>query len=383
METQNFVGSISLPLTWRANKEWEFTFNTGINFLPANQGEGQGGAGKFYGTSNYIGGGFLWHPTPELGITASVAQPIGSGTNNFDSNLKYSKVPILSGGINLHLNPRIALQGQLTNGFGTTPATALLALPSDNRIGYSGKFIYTAGAPDTPQTPLSQIQRSLSLGGLTVNTALIPPDTKRLAKISADNKGNFNTTVGFSISNIVHFDFSRGNLKNIPQTNIQARTFFATENTTSFRGSGKIVLTSPLRDSLIWSAVRISYGKTIGGANSTKNRYLFAEIPLTWEINSKAAININPKIARTSVGELWGIGIGANIQLRPGLELITETNIAMNPHGKGNGTLGLRWYATDDITIEAYGTTASSLTDIGQLLDTEEVRWGSRMTIRF
>ena len=83
-------------------------------------------------------------------------------------------MPILSGGIDWHLNPRIALKGQLTNGFGATPATALLALPSNNRLGYSANLVITPGAPDTPQPPLTTRQQSLSLGGLTVNTALVP-----------------------------------------------------------------------------------------------------------------------------------------------------------------------------------------------------------------
>ena len=68
-----------------------------------------------------------------MALTAGITQPLGSGTNSFDRNLKYSRVPVFSGGLNWHLNPRIALQGQLTNGFGATPATALLTLPSDNR----------------------------------------------------------------------------------------------------------------------------------------------------------------------------------------------------------------------------------------------------------
>ena len=64
VETQkNFVGSISIPLTFHSNKQLQFTFNPGINFLPPSQGDGQGGAGEFYGTNPYISGGFLWHPT--------------------------------------------------------------------------------------------------------------------------------------------------------------------------------------------------------------------------------------------------------------------------------------------------------------------------------
>ena len=123
----------------------------------------------------------------EIGVTTSIAQPVGSGTNSFDKNLEYSRVPIFSGGINLHLNPRIALQGQLTNGFGLSPATALLA-SSDNRIGYSANFVYTPDATDTPQPSFSPKQQSLSLGGLTVNTALVPTDTTIIAKLSMTAK---------------------------------------------------------------------------------------------------------------------------------------------------------------------------------------------------
>ena len=165
-----------------------------ISFLPSNQGNGQGGAGEFYGTNPYISGGLLWHPMPEVGLTASIAHPLGSGSNNFDGDLNYSKVPILSGGINLHLNPRIALQGQLTNGFGLTPATAILTLPSDKDLVMAG--FYTLQVHRTPQTSLSPLQQSLSLGGLTVNTALAPPDKTKLMKVSADTNGNLDTTLG-------------------------------------------------------------------------------------------------------------------------------------------------------------------------------------------
>ena len=263
VETQNFIGSISLPLTWSSSKQWKFTINPGISFLPPSQGKGQGGAGEFYGTNPYLSGGLMWHPVPEVGVTASIAQPFGSGNNSFDRNLNYSRVPIFAGGINLHLNPRIALQGQLTNGFGATPATALLALPSDNRLGYSANFIYIADARDTPQPALSPIQKSLSLGGLTVNTAVVPPDTTSLTKISANSNANFDATVGYSISNIFHLDFCRSESKSIPQSNIQAKTFFANDNTTSLRGSGKVILTSPLRGAPIWSALRLNFGRNI------------------------------------------------------------------------------------------------------------------------
>ena len=66
----------------------------------------------------YVSGGVLFQPFPELGLTASLAQPFGSGANSFDADLGFSRVPIYSAGINWNLNPRIGLQGAITNGFG-------------------------------------------------------------------------------------------------------------------------------------------------------------------------------------------------------------------------------------------------------------------------
>ena len=382
VETNNLIGSISLPLTWYTNKNWQFTFTPGISFLPSSQGEGQGGAGEFYGTNTYISGGILWHPIPEIGLTASFVQPLGTGTNSFDENLKYSRVPVLSGGLNWHLNPRIALQGQLTNGFGATPATALLTLPSDNSLGYSANFVFTTDAPDTPQPSLSPIQESLSLGGFTVNTALVPPDETKLIKVSADTNGNLDTIFGLSISNIFHLDFYRSETQDVPQTTDQARSY-AGDSAVNLRGSGKAVLTSPLRGAPFWSALRISFGRNMDAMSNTANGYLFAETPLTWEANSKIAININPKLAWADVGNLWGIGASANIQLAPRLELIPEANIILSSKAEINNTLGLRWNVRDDLAIEAYASTASSIVDIGQLLNDKQVRWGGRLIKKF
>ena len=382
VETQNLIGSISLPLTWHLNNQWQFTFNPGISFLPSSQGRDQGGAGEFYGTNPYISGGILWQPIPEIGLTAAAIQPVGGGTNSFDRNLKYSRIPVFSAGLNWHLNPRIALQGQLTNGFGATPATALLTLPSDNRLGYSAKLVLTPDAADTPQPRLSSKQRSLSLGGLTVNTALGPPNTTSTAAISADTAGNLDTSVGYSISNIFQFKFYRSSSTNVPQDNPQARSYL-NDSSTNWRGSGKAVLTSPLRGAPLWSALRLSFGRNINTIDNSAPGYLFAETPFTWEASSRIPININPKIAWSGLGSLWGLGISTNIDLAPSWEIIPEANIVLNSQKESNYTIGLRWNASEDTSIEVYGSTASSMVDIGQLLNAEQIRWGSRVTFKF
>ena len=201
------------------------------------------------------------------------------------------------------------------------------------------QFILSTDAPDTPQTSLSPLQQSLSLGGLTVNTALAPPDKTKLMKVSADTNGNLDTTLGFFISNIFHLDFSRSETQDVPQTTDLAR--LVGDSAINLRGSGKAILTSPLRGAPIWSALSISLGRNMNAANNTLNGYLFAETPLTWEASPKIAININPKVGWEGEGTtLWGIGLGANIQIAPRLELIPEANIILGSQPTSNGTLG-------------------------------------------
>ncbi|MDC3009341.1 hypothetical protein OAZ06_00025 [Synechococcus sp. AH-736-G20] len=381
--TRNIVGSLSLPLSWQLSETWQISVAPGITFLPADQGAGQGGAGQFYGTNPYLSGGVLFQPFPELGLTASIAQPIGSGTNSFDADLVFSRVPIFSAGLNWDLNPRIGLRGLLTNGFGATPATALLALPSANRLGYSASFVFTPDAPDTPQLPLSKRQRSLTQGGMTVNTALVPPEDELDLWINTDSGGNLNALLGYSISNVFQlFLFSGGLYNNVPQTTPQAR-LYANDGAWNWRIGGKATVFSPLRGAPFWGGGRITLGRNSDIVNNTGQGYVFAETMATWEASKRVALNLNPKTALSGAGNLWAVGLSANVQLAPRWQLVPEGNVVVNNLAQSNGTLGLRWQTTDSVALEGYVSTAASLLDVGQLLSADQARWGGRVLMSF
>ena len=74
----------------------------------------------------------------------------------------------------------------------------------------------------------------------------------------------------------------------------------------------------------------MSFGRSINASDNTAPGYLFAETPLTWEANPKIAINLNPKLAWSATGNLWGFGISANIHLTPRWDIIPEANIVLN-----------------------------------------------------
>ena len=105
-----------------------------------------------------------------------------------------------------------------------------------------------------------------------------------------------------------------------------------------------------------------------------------AELMSTWQANSKLALHLNPKVAQSGIGNLWGLGISANIKLAPRWELIPEANIVANNISQTNGTIALRWTATETLTVDIYGTTASSMVDIGALTSVNNARIGGRLT---
>ena len=381
VETTNLIGSLSLPLNWNFHKNLTASLIPGISFLPSEQGSGQGGAGEFYGTNLFIGAGLEWVPARELSLNASIAQPWGNGTNSFDSDLKYSKVPIYSAGIKWFFSPIVGFTGQVTNGFGVTPATGILTLPSDNRIGYSVSLFINPFNSDIAQRSLKNRELSLSLGGIGIDTALVPESGTTTITGQADTNGNSGLKFKHSISDafeITVVDYGSNN--KVPQTTQQA-TLYTDDGSENFRFGGKGILLSPLRGGPFWVAVSGSLGRNISDNNSFQG-YAFGEIIGTWQLNSKLAFSMNPKVAWSGAGNLYGLGLGANIAMGQKLELLPEIIIAGDNLSKTTSTVGLRYHFNDSIATTIYASTAASLNNIGQLLGKGDTAVGTMITIK-
>ena len=379
--SRNLVGALALPFTWQPSPRWAFSLTPGVNFLPPSQGAGQGGSGRFYGTSLTLAGGASWRPIPAITLFGSGLLPLGPGTNSFDGNLTFSRVPILSAGLNWALNPRIAIEGTLTNGWGATPATALLALPSDNRLGYSARFVLTPDAPDTLQPEMTARQRSLATGGLTVNTALVPPDGTTTLWANADSSGNLFGYIGYSVSTIFQLDlFRAGVFNNVSPENALTRAF-TTDDGWNWRVGGKAVAFSQLRGAPLSGAGRISLGRN--NDPDSFQGYVFAETINTWEATSWLAFNLNPKLVWSGVSTPWGVGLSANVQLGPRFQLIPEVNLVGSDLHASNATLALRWLASANASADVYVSNAAGLLELGQLLRSDQARVGARLTLSF
>lgn len=380
VSTLNLVGALALPFTWRANDQLSFTLAPGVSVLPNSQGSGQGGSGEFYGTSITLAAGASWRPIPEINFIGSLLLPFGPGTNTFDADLNFSRTPIYTAGLNLAFNPRIALEGAITNGFGLSPATALLTLPSDNRPLFSASFRWNPDAPDTPQGELTLRQRSFSVGGLSVNTAWVPPASTWQLSGSADSRGNLFGYLGWSASNIFQFDlFNGGVFNNVEPTNALVDTF-ANDGGFNSRIGGKLVAFSQLRGAPFTGAGRLSLGRN---NDAGFQGYFYGEWMGTWEANDRLAFTVSPKVVFSGLGDPWGIGFSANLQLSDKLQLIPEANLVMSDPDASNGTVALRWLAGRSAFIDLYLSTAAGLYDLGTLLESEQVRVGTRISLLF
>jgi hypothetical protein len=382
--TRNWVGSVALPLSWQATPQLQLSFVPAVSFLPGSQGAGQGGSGTFYGTTVNLGFGANYRLGNQLQLFGSAMVPLGPGTNAFDGELNFSRVPILSAGAHIAVNPRIGLEASVTNGFGLTPATAILALPSAPREPMaSARFVWTPIAVDSPSPDYTTRQASLALGGLSVNTALTPRDGTTQLWVNGDTRGNIFGGGGYSVSNDFQFQLAAGMFNGIQPRNSFVDTF-AGDGGLNLRFGGKAMVFRPTKALPIWAAGRLSVGRNED--ESSKQGYLFFETMNTWEATPRLAFSLNPKLAWSGRGTSWGVGVGANLQLSERFQLIPELNAVATDLGGRNGTngsLALRWLASPFTTVDLYVSNAAGLFDLGQLLGNDQVRVGARLLISF
>lgn len=378
VSTNNLIGSVSLPISWKISKSIAFSIAPGVSFLPDTQGNADG-SGQFYGTNFSLASGISFQPSPQVGVYLSALLPLGPGNNSFDSSLSFQRVPIWTTGLRYALNPRIALEGYLSNGFGATAGTALLALPSDNHWLYGGRLVITPNRPDGPPIPRSAQQERRSLGGFSVSTADLLTSGERRLRGTLSSDGRWWSRADIGLSQLFTLDLAVGQINTSAQSNSPLTGIYLQPGSSMVRGGGSALLLSQARGDALSSALRLSFGRVLG---ENRAGYLFAESMNTYQLSPNLSFNLNPKLAWTSSTTPWAIGASLNWQITPWLSVIPEANIG-GSGSQSNWTLGLRGCPSDQICIELYGSTSLSLMDMGQLLATDTPAAGIGLNYRF
>ena len=374
----NLIGSLSLPISKKFNKNFSALIIPGVTFLPEKLGPK--GIGKnTYGNNFYIGSGLVFDATEDLNLLFSYTTPLGPGNNYFDSDLNYARKPIYSIGLGWDINPKIGIEGKITNSFGNTPSTGLLTIPSDNIPLYSANITYNPYGNDTNLTALNERDKSISNGGITVNNALIPKAGTSQVNLNYDEGGNLFGFYGYSLSNIFQVELlnigSFDGLNFGGDKNSNLYSTYLSDNNFNFRLGGKLLLFSPQKNDLFWVSLRSSVGRN----NDTNQGYVFSEFINTFRVNNWLAFNVSPKYFFSGIESFGGIGFSSYINLSDNLMLIPEMSTSIKNNSDLNSTIALRYSFSPEKSLDLYYSNAAGVQDIGQLLKDKEYRLGIKL----
>ncbi len=377
----NVIGALSFPFSKDLNQKFTILVVPGITFLPEELGEK--GIGKnAYGNNFYLGSGFILDIAKDVDMLFSYTTPLGPGNNYFDSNLNYSRKSLYSFGLGWDINPKIAIQGKITNSYGASPSTGLLTIPSDNKPLYSANIIYKPNEEDTYLKDLNERDKLIRHSGITVSNALIPRSGTSQISFNYDSKGNSFGSYGYSLSNIFQLELINiGSFDDDLEENKTKTlyTSFLNENNFNFRLGGKLLIFSPQKDDLYWLTLRTSFGRN----NDNNQGYLFTELINTFRFNKFLAFNFSPKYFFSGVESFGGLGFSSYINLLDNLQLIPEINTSLRNDSDFNSTLALRYSYSSEKSIDLYCSNAVGVQDIGQLLKDREYRFGIKFNFLY
>ena len=372
--------SFAIPFSKKITNKFTYNFVPGFASLPAKLGN-RTSRNNFYGNNFYIGNGITFDLLEDLTLFGSLTNPLGPGNNYFDKNLNFSKKPIYSFGLNWDLNQKIAIETKLTNGYGSTPATGILTIPSDNLPLYSANFKYNPYGKDTYLRPLEKRDKLISYGGITVNNALLPNNEKGQYGINYDSNSNYNVSYSYSLSNIFQLEFINlgaiNNASNHLYVNERFTNTYLDEDNFNIRLGGKFLLFSPQKNDALWTSIRTSVGRN----ESSNQGYIFSELINTYRINNWLAANFSAKYFFSGIEKFGGFGTSMYLNLTDNLQIIPEINYLLDDNIQSNNTIAIRYSLSDNKSIDLYTSNALNSQDLGQLLRSKDRKFGFKLNL--
>ena len=379
---EKFIYSFSFPFTSQLSNQTQLSIVPGLTFMPDKIGDKNVGE-NFYGNNYFLAAGLNFDIATNFQLIGSYTHLFGPGNNSFDKNLNFKRKSIYSYGFNWDVSPVVGIEGKITNGYGLTPSTSLLTIPSDDKPLYYIGGNYKPFLEDTKIAPLKKNNDLLLFGGLTVGNALFPEKGISQMNLNYDQKGNLFASYGYSLSNLFQIELSSGsfndvNLKNVNNSNLQ--NIYFDENAFNYRFGGKLLIFSPQKNDLFWMTLRTSLGRNEG---SNHQGYMFSELLNTFRFNDWLALNISPKYFFSGLESFGGLGISSNINLLENFQFIPEINTSLKNNSDLNFTYAFRYSYTQDKSIDLYYSNAPGIQDIGQLLENKEFRFGIKLNFLY
>ena len=372
--------SIAIPFSKKITNKFTYNFVPGFVSLPKKLGT-RTTRNNFYGNNFFIGNGITFDLLEDLTLFGSLTNPMGPGNNYFDKNLSFNKKQIYSFGMNWDLNQKIAIETKITNGYGSTPATGILTIPSDNLPLYAANFKYSPYGQDTYLEPFDARDKLMSFGGNTVNNALLPSNGKGQYGINYDSNNNFHFSYSYSLSNIFQLELINlgaiNNANNQLYVNERFTNTYLDKDNFNIRLGGKFLLFSPQKNDALWTSIRTSVGRN----ESSNQGYIFSELINTYRINDWLAANFSAKYFFSGIEKFGGFGTSMYLNLTDNLQIIPEINYLLDKNMQSNNTIAIRYSLSDNKSIDLYASNALSTQDLGQLLRSKDRKFGFKLNL--
>ena len=381
VENNNLVGSISFPIGFKYSSTFDFTISPKLTFLPGSQSN-KYGEGDFYGNNYGIGFGMQYKALDRLKTFSSYYLPIANSKNSFDEKLDFSKTSIYTIGMNYAIDSRTNFLAYLSNGFGFTPATSVLTIPSSDEILYGFNIIYTPNKLDNyyyddlihEQSSTSKFFKGLSVS----NNSFINSESSQI-NFSYDANGSWYSRYEKALSQRFIIDITSGSINKEIDTDSNFKSYFSPGNTI-LRGGAKAILYSNNKGNLFTTSLRGSVGRVLA---ESKPGYFFVESINSYDFPEKVSFSINPKIGVSGSGESIGLGAGLHWNFLPEFTLISETNVPIKK-AENNLTFAIRYSPEESYKhIDLYTSNAFSFIDMGQLMRANKNRLGVNVGVLF
>jgi hypothetical protein len=361
------VASLHLPLAVELSDRASLSLTPSVSVFP----ERIGGF-DFYGTVAALGLGARYRIGERWQAIGSVNLPL-SGGNTIDATQAIERVPVYRLALRYSATPRVALEGFVTNGAGTTPATRILTFwPDGDRPLFGLRLQYSPSdrfAPSfRPALPaLTRPVRQVQADGLVLSAAATLDPGRGQAVITGGSNGAGALAVSMSPDRDLQFDAA---VQRASETDPAARALTPTPGVARWMVGGRLRVLDARAGDPVTAAIRVLGGRDF----DSRDGALFASVPVSADLSERLSVTLQPTAGLSGGTEIYGFGLGARYAPNPDWTFLGE----VMPTVGGNGTVwavGTRWAPGDGAAaVELGATNAIGRQGFATLIAQDELR---------
>ncbi len=375
---EQIVGALHLPFSYRLTPRLQLHLTPGVSYFSSDIN-----GFAFYGTIPSLGVGLSWMPNERFLAYATITAPFGPGGNTISSKQAIIRVPVWGLGARYNVTPKAAVELYLTNGFGATPATYILPLfPDGRQLLFGAKLVYTPGRgagyrPNyrgiSPRPP-SPRDRQLELDGFTLASG----DT--LSPGTLVGTGIFATGGDIGGALFLSPDYDG-------QVEAMIERYAHDGSVPPSSSAGKVaryMLGAKLRfmDQNNGSPLSLSARALLGRDLNLVGVFYFG-LPMTYKLNQRLALMLNPKLSFFGKQRKYGVGFGANYELFKGFQLIAEVT-PVSGYERTVWAAGIRYSsAKSPVIVDLHATNAIGRYGLGSMIGQSSVKIALGIVTRF